>query len=157
LTEFPAQSRRGDGRPKRARKFFAIWRRLFHSFPMAHPLALFLYEKLLPGGQLLNRLQDLGYRVQAIADPATLVEHAEREKPLLVLVDLEPRKDAVCQAIANLRQHEATAHIPVIAFSSANNIGLQDAARAAGATLVVHDTGILVHLEQLLQQALQVD
>jgi CheY-like chemotaxis protein len=56
-----------------------------------------------------------------------------------------------------LRQHEATAHIPVIAFSSANNLGLQDAARAAGATLVVHDTGILVHLEQLLQQALQVD
>jgi hypothetical protein len=45
----------------------------------------------------------------------------------------------------------------VIAFASASNVELQDAARAAGATLVVHDTGILVHLEQLLQQALQVD
>src|SRR5260370_3650609 len=90
--------------------FFAIWGHLFHSFPMAHPLALFLYEKLLPGGQLLNRLQDLGYRVQAIADPATLVEHAEREKPLLLLMALEPRKDAACPARSHLRHPIAPSH-----------------------------------------------
>ena len=29
---------------------------------MTRPLALFVYEKLLPGGPLVNRLQDLGYR-----------------------------------------------------------------------------------------------
>ena len=40
---------------------------------MTRPLALFVYERLLPAGQLVNRLQDLGYRVQSLEDPATLV------------------------------------------------------------------------------------
>ena len=40
---------------------------------MTQPLALVVYEKLLPGSQLLNRLQDLNYRVQAIANADSLV------------------------------------------------------------------------------------
>ena len=36
------------------------------------PLALVLYEKLLPGTQLVNRLQDLNYRVQTVNDAALL-------------------------------------------------------------------------------------
>ena len=47
---------------------FAICRPLFQASRMTQPLALVLYEKLLPGSQLVNRLQDLNYRVQAIAD-----------------------------------------------------------------------------------------
>ena len=47
---------------------------------MAQPLALFLYEKLLPSGQLVNRFQDKGYRVQSIGAAATLLDHADREK-----------------------------------------------------------------------------
>src|SRR5882672_9380576 len=66
---------------------------------MKRPLTLCLYEKLLPGGQLVNRLQDLGYRVQSLSDPKSLVEHAEREKPLVVIADLEPRQNQVCEAI----------------------------------------------------------
>ncbi len=124
---------------------------------MTRPLTLFLYEKLLPSGQLINRLQDLGYRVQAIADPATLVEHAESEKPLLVMVDLEVRSAQVCEAIAKLKSNPATTHIPIIAFAAANHTTVQDSARTAGATLVVNDAAILAHLEQFLEQALQVD
>jgi CheY-like chemotaxis protein len=124
---------------------------------MTRPLTLCLYEKLLPGGQLVNRLQDLGYRVQSLSDPASLVEHAEREKPLVVIADLEPRQNQVCEAIAKLKQHGSTGHIPVIAFSSAHKTAVQEAARSAGATLVVNDTAILAHLDQFLQQALQVD
>ena len=55
---------------------------------MTEPLALVLYEKLLPGSQLVNRLHDLRYRVQVIADADTLVECAEQEKPMVVLADL---------------------------------------------------------------------
>ena len=124
---------------------------------MTTPLALVFYENLLPGSQLVNRLQDLGYRVQALGDPATLVEQAEREKPLLVMVDLEPRQEQVCAAIGSLKQHGATCHIPVIALAAGSGGALHDAARAAGATLVVSDTAILVHLEQFLEQALQVE
>lgn len=121
------------------------------------PLALFLYERLLPGGQLVNRLQDQGYRVQTLSDPQQLLTQAEREKPLLVLADLEPGHALVLEAVAKLRQNQATAHIPVIAIASANNTILQENARNAGATLVVTDHAILVHLNELLEQALQIE
>ncbi len=125
---------------------------------MTQPLALFLYEKVLPGGQLINRLQDLGYRVHSLSDPAELVPVAVREKPLLVLAELEPRQQKVCDVISQLKQNPATAHVPVIAFtSSPPNAAVHTAARNAGANLVVSDTGILAHLNLFLDQALQID
>jgi CheY-like chemotaxis protein len=124
---------------------------------MKRPLALLLYEKLLPGGQLVNRLQDLGYRVQPVPAPADLVPTAEREKPLLAFVDLEPRYERTCEAISSLRKNTATSHVPVIAFATAQNTDAHETARRAGATLVVNDSALLVHLSQFLDQALQVD
>jgi len=124
---------------------------------MTQPLALVLYEKLLPGTQLVNRLQDLNYRVQTVADAATLVECAEQGRPMLVLADLESTRKDVCPAIARLKQNPATQHLPVVAFSSEAAVDLQEAARASGATLVVSDTAILNHLPQFLDQALQVE
>ena len=122
---------------------------------MKQPLTLLLYERLLPGGQLVNRMQDLGYRVQPIADPATLIEQAEHEKPLLIMVDLEPKLDQVCAAIARLKKNPGTSHIPVIAFASSSEPEVQKAGLDAGATLVVNDTAILQYLQQFLDQALQ--
>jgi CheY-like chemotaxis protein len=124
---------------------------------MTQPLALVLYEKLLPGSQLVNRLQDLSYRVQTISEAATLVESAEQSMPMLVLADLESTRKDVCPAIARLKKHPATQHLPVIAFSTEPATDLQEAARAAGATLVVTDTAIVNHLAQFLDQALQVE
>src|SRR5256885_14701424 len=94
---------------------FAILGRLGQVLGMTQPLALFLYEKLLPGGQLVNRLQDLGYRVHSLSDPRKLLESAEQEKPLLVIADLEPHHQRARDAISQLKSHQATAHIPVIA------------------------------------------
>src|SRR3989442_450923 len=51
---------------------------------MTQPLALVLYERLLPGTQLVNRLQDLNYRVQTLSDPALLVDCAKQAKPMIV-------------------------------------------------------------------------
>jgi CheY-like chemotaxis protein len=124
---------------------------------MAQPLALLLYEKLLPGGQLVNRMQDLGYRVQPVPAPGDLVPTAEREKPLVAFVDLEPRYGKICEAISALRQNSATSHIPVIAFAATQSLEAHEEARRAGATLVVTDAALLVHLEHFLEQALQVD
>jgi CheY-like chemotaxis protein len=124
---------------------------------MMKPLTLVCYERVLPGGQLVNRLQDLGYRVQASSDPASLEEHAEREKPILVMVDLEARAGQVCEAIGRLKRNQATAHIPVIAFGAADDRAAQDSVRAAGAKLVVQDAALLAHLDQFLDQALQVE
>jgi CheY-like chemotaxis protein len=136
---------------------FAFRARLFQGVPMTQPLALVVYERLLPGTQILNRLQDLNYRVQAIANADTLVECAEQSKPMLVLADLDSSHQNVCAALTRLRQNPATKHLPVIAFGSENAPDMREAARTAGATLVVGDGAILSHLAQFLDQALQVE
>lgn len=124
---------------------------------MIEPLALVLYEKLLPGSQLVNRLQDLSYRVQTLNDPGKLVTCAEQAKPMVVLADLDKDGQEVCAAIASLKQHGPTNHLPVIGFSNAKAPDLQTEALAAGVTLVVSDAAVLEHLEQCLERALQIE
>ena len=63
---------------------------------MTQPLALVAYENLMPGSQLVNRLQDLGYRAHQVVEVAKLVEVAEREKPMLVVIDLFFSKADIC-------------------------------------------------------------
>ena len=124
---------------------------------MNQPLALVIYERLLPGSQLLNRLQDLSYRVQVVTNVNSLVECAEQSSPMVVLADLESTRYDVCAAIARLKQSPITQHLPVIAFGGDNSQELQAAARAAGVSLIAGEAAILQHLPQLLEQALQVE
>ena len=124
---------------------------------MKQPLALVLYERLLSGSQLTNRLQDLGYRVQAVTDAGRLVAEAAREKPLLLFADVGAGGTAVASALEELHKNADTAHIPVIAITRADDAAIQAAARATGAKLVVTDTALLAHLDQFLEQALQLD
>jgi CheY-like chemotaxis protein len=119
---------------------------------MTKPLALLCYEKLLPGSQLANRLQDEGWRVQTVNDPTALVMAAEEHKPLLALVDLASTRTSVTEQLAGLRRNESTAHLPIIAFSAEE--AAYASAVAAGANLVVSDTAILQHLKQFVDQAL---
>ena len=122
---------------------------------MTQPLALVLYEKLLPGSQLVNRLQDLQYRVQVLGETQKLVESAEQCKPMVVVVDLGSNGEEACSAITRLKQNRATEHLPVIAIAAEGFDGQK--AQNCGATLVVSDTAILNHLPELLEQALQVE
>jgi CheY-like chemotaxis protein len=124
---------------------------------MTEPLALVFYEKLLPGTQLVNRLQDLKYRVQTVSDADSLVECAQESKPMVVLADLISTKNNVCNAIARLKENSQTRHLPVIAFAPENEGELQKSAQFAGATLVASETAILLHLPQFLDQVLQVE
>lgn len=119
---------------------------------MTQPLALLLYEKLLPGTQVVNRLQDLGWRVQTVNDPAALTPSAAEHKPVLVLADLSSSRGSVCEGITDLRHNPNTAHLPVIAWSTDES--QHAAAVSAGATLVVSDSAILQHLSQVIEQAL---
>lgn len=122
---------------------------------MTQPLALVLYEDLMPGSQLVNRLQDLNYRVQTLSDPGQLDESAKQGGPMLVFADVAGKE--VCSAVAKLKQGRETAHIPVIAFADDQAEQLQTAAREAGANLVVTDGAVLTHLPQLIEQALHAD
>jgi CheY-like chemotaxis protein len=124
---------------------------------MTQPLALVFYTKLMPGSQLANRLQDLKYRVEVVNDLATLPERARQAGPMLVLADLESGRDAVCQAIAALKADATTQHIPVIAFAGESAKKLRVDAQLAGAALAVGDAALLGHLQDFLDQALQVE
>ena len=76
-------------------KKFCIFSGRLHADGVMQPLALVFYEKLMPGSQLVNKLQDLNYRVQTVNDPALLQPGAPRESPLLVIADLAGG-EAVC-------------------------------------------------------------
>jgi PleD family two-component response regulator len=124
---------------------------------MTTPLALVLYENLLPGSQLVNRLQDLGYRVQTLNEAQTLVLQALRERPMVIIADLVSATTDVCAVIRELKRNQETKHVPVIAYADLKNEKLQSAASAAGATLVAGSDAILDQLPELLDQALQVE
>jgi CheY-like chemotaxis protein len=124
---------------------------------MVKPLALVLYEKLLPGSQLVNRLQDLNYRVQTLNDAAKLLACAEESKPMVVLADLRSSRNNVADAIARLRQNPSTEHLPVIAFGEEPVSKPAKAATLPGATLLVSDAAILSHLAECLDRALEIE
>jgi CheY-like chemotaxis protein len=121
---------------------------------VTQPLALVLYEKLLPGSQLVNRLQDLQYRVQVVSDPTLLVDCAEQTGPMLVLADLDANRPAVELAVRRLKQNPTTAHLPVIGFTSQTQT---EPSAENGPTLIVNDAALLAHLAQFLEQALHVE
>ena len=123
---------------------------------MSKPLALVYYSNLLPGSQLPNRLQDLGYRVQTLDGLALLPAACERDKPLVVVAELVPTPDA-CAAIAQLKNNLATAHIPVLAFSPVHDAATQRMAVDAGVTLLAGNAAIAEQLPQLLDQVLQIE
>ena len=124
---------------------------------MQQPLAILFYEKVLPGSLLVNRLQDLKYRVQPVSELGKLAESARAGGPMLILADLESNQGDVSEAIARLRKDPATGHIPIIAFVDEGAAVLEQSAQLAGATMVVTDAAIVAHLPQFLEQALRVE
>jgi CheY-like chemotaxis protein len=124
---------------------------------MMKPLALVLYEQLLPGTQLINRLQDCGYRVQSTGSPRELIELARAGRPLFVLADLRFVSANICDTFRQLKGDEDTKHIAIVAFADPADTRSQAAALEAGAAVVAGSDGILDQLEALLDQALHVE
>lgn len=136
---------------------FSIPRPLRTLALVTSPLALLLYERLLPGSALGNKLRDQGYRILHVTDLAGIATVAAGEKPLVVLVDLEWKATDACAAISALKADAATQHVPILAFSSPRNVKLQEAALAAGATIIASDEAILAQLPAMLDQAMLVE
>lgn len=122
---------------------------------MTQPLALLYFQRSLPGNQLVNRLQDLNYRVQSVASPAELATQSKTNGVMLVLVDVETAGAELIQTLRALREDTVTRHLPIIAFA-ASKADL-DSAQAAGSTIAVDPTALLAHLSVVLEQALRMD
>ena len=124
---------------------------------MTQPLALVFYEKLLPGTQLSNRLQDLGYRVIPVGDVDSLLKQAAESHPMLVIAYLLAKKSQVALALKALREIPATRHLPIIGYCGDKEDRLKKEALSAGANFVVDESVLLNHLPQFLEQALHID
>lgn len=123
---------------------------------MTSPLAILYYKKLLPGTQMVTRLEDLSYRVEVLNDPTQLHALALHTKPMVVLVEVHSPKSDIIKAITTLRKSEDTSHIPVVAFSARENVEAQTAARTAGAHLMASEDAILDQLPSLLDHVLEI-
>jgi CheY-like chemotaxis protein len=121
---------------------------------MTQPLALLVYEGILPGSQLINHLRELGYRVVSANPPAAVVPLAIQERPMVILLDLVCKSMDITGQITALKAEPTTAHIPIIAFAPADRADLQAAAKSAGCTLVAVSDGILEQLSALLSQVI---
>lgn len=124
---------------------------------MTQPLALLVYEELLPGSQLVNRLRELGYRVKCLDPASSLVASARDDKPMIIVMDLRWKGGDMVSVITALRADPETAHVPILAFCPLKERKLQQAARSAGATLVAASNRLLGQLEALLGQALELE
>ena len=124
---------------------------------MTSPLAVLCYEKLLPGSQMVARLEDLAYRVEVLNDSSQLAQVAQRSKPMVVLVDMDSRKHDVATAITSIRAGAETSHIPVLAFATLDNQAAQTAAETAGANMVASEEAILSQLPSLLNHVLELN
>ncbi len=124
---------------------------------MTKPLALLCYEKLLPGSQLITRLEDLGYRVHALLDAHDLAQAAEKERPMVLAIDLTSVKNDICAQIKRIHENPKTNHLPVLAFGPSDEPELQSKAIAAGAKVVIGEEAVLQHLPQLLERALEIE
>jgi CheY-like chemotaxis protein len=114
------------------------------------------YERLLPGSQLVNRLQDLNYRVLAVNNAALLAATVKREMPILLFADFQARAD-VRTAVEKIKADPGTTHIPIIAFGPDEDKELAATAKAAGANFTIGESLLSNHLEQLLDQALHLE
>ena len=124
---------------------------------MTKPLALCYYENSLLGNQLVNRLQDLGYRVETVGDPGQVVPRASQDCPFVVLMDLGFRTEDTCRVITELKQKVETSHVPILAFGPQRDGAWQASAHTAGATLVAVDSGLLQQLPDLLDHVLRIE
>lgn len=124
---------------------------------MVQPLALVIYEKLLPGSKLVNRLQDLNYRTETLGSLEHLADEAAKCKPMVVFIDMQWVRGDAPSAIRELKGTAATGHLPIIAFGWDSSPELQSAAESAGATVVASEAALANHLPQLLDRALQLE
>lgn len=108
------------------------------------------------GNQLVNRLQDLQYRVNTASTADEFLTQTRSGGVMLVLADVESADEALVETLRVLRTEEATRHIPIIAFASTNKTTL-DYAQKAGCNIAVEASVLLAHLPTILEQALQLE
>jgi CheY-like chemotaxis protein len=119
-------------------------------------LAIVYYERLMPGSQLVNRLQDANYRVLAFNRAHLLFKSAQQETPMILFAELGINNE-VLAVVEKIKADPISNHIPIIGFAPDNNPALLAAAQKSGVDLAVNESALLNHLPQLIEQALHIE
>lgn len=99
---------------------------------MSMPKILLVEDNEMNRDMLSRRLQRKGYEIIIAVDGGQGVEMAHADKPDLILMDMSlPVKDG-WTATRELKQHDDTKHIPVIALTAHAMAGDRDQALEAG-------------------------
>lgn len=106
---------------------------------------------------MVNRLQDMGYRVVATTDHHQLVAEVRKHLPMVFVADLECKTGDIADVIRELKEDLETQHIPVLAFANLEDEALHEKARIAGAKLIAGREGVLEQLPHLLDHVLEMD
>jgi PleD family two-component response regulator len=137
---------------------FAILRDAHNPAAMMRPLAFICYsENMVLGNQLVNRLGDMGYRVQVISKVGEMCSLARSAKPFVIVGEISTRKAGLLPVVKEIRQDEEVCHIPILGFTSEKDQRFHSEAVASGVNLVAMENGILGQLPQLLDMALAVE
>ncbi len=121
------------------------------------PVVLVVFERLVPGSQLVQRLEKLDFDVKTIRDASEMLAAAKELKPLLLMVDLYSSIVDICSCIRQIKSDPATKHLPIIAFSQDIKPDWEKEAASAGARFVLPGQALLMHLEGIIDQALEIE
>ena len=75
--------------------------------------------------------------IQILATQEALTQNAKKEKPKLIIIDLNGRHTQSLETIRQLKTLAATSEIPILAYYSHVQTDLQKKAHEAGATWII--------------------
>jgi CheY-like chemotaxis protein len=102
--------------------------------------------------RIRDAAESAGLQVQAVREPACLVEACRVNRPVLVFVDLDSPRLASLDAIAALRADPELADIPVVGFLGHTQTEMAAAAEKAGCTRVLTRGAFVNELRSLILQ-----
>jgi CheY-like chemotaxis protein len=102
--------------------------------------------------RIRDAAQSAGLQVQAVREPAALIEACRVNRPALVFVDLDSSRLASLDAVAAVRADPELAGIPVVGFLGHTQTERAAAAQDAGCTRVLTRGAFVNELRSLILQ-----
>ncbi len=102
-----------------------------------------------------STLHELGYEPVVFEFPATALEWLQREKPLMVLTDLNMPDITGVQLTEAIRKKYSSEELPIIMVTTQNEVNDLEAAKKAGVDAVVHKPFNAGSLREAMTRCLQ--
>jgi DNA-binding NarL/FixJ family response regulator len=105
--------------------------------------------------RIVSALSQRGWTAGIVSSPIVVKVEIDASPPDLVIIELGAAAEPRIELIRQLREAEASKTIPVLAFGSHKARSVLQAARDAGASLVVSNGTLVSRFGEVLEKALQ--